>query len=88
MASSFIYRTFFQRNATFWASIFSTAFVAEMVFDSGVDKVFDRINRGVSSFSKFLVALLSVFRERFPLCQSPASLFTNFCCLETMERYR
>lgn len=45
--SGLLYKTFFRRNSTFWASIFATAFVTEMVFDSGVDKIFDRINRGV-----------------------------------------
>jgi len=45
--SSIIYRTIFRRNATFWATIVTTAFFAEIALDSGVDIVFDRLNKGV-----------------------------------------
>ena len=46
--ASFLYRTIFRRNATFWAGIAGVAFFAEIVLDKGVDRVFDALNRGVS----------------------------------------
>jgi Ubiquinol-cytochrome C reductase, UQCRX/QCR9 like len=59
--SGLLYRTIFQRNATFWASILTTAFFAEIAMDSGVDAVFDRINKGVSS--ELCLSFSSIFIE-------------------------
>lgn len=40
------YRTFLKRNSVFWASIVATAFVGEMIIDTGVDRFWNFYNRG------------------------------------------
>lgn len=44
-----IYNTVFKKNSVFVTSIFAGALAFEVVYDSTTDKIWDNLNKGVSS---------------------------------------
>lgn len=44
--STFIYNTFMRRGATFFTTMFATAIAFELVWDYGIDSLWDSWNHG------------------------------------------
>ena len=54
------YNTLFRRSSTFMVTIFVGAFVFERVFDDGMDRLWERMNQGVSHVLVFLLLALKM----------------------------
>ncbi|KAL5414781.1 hypothetical protein PMIN04_008858 [Paraphaeosphaeria minitans] len=45
--TSFVYNTVFRSNVTMLTTVFASAFAMQLAFDTGSDRIWDSINRGV-----------------------------------------
>lgn len=79
------YNTLFRRSSTFMVTIFVGAFVFERVFDDGMDRLWERINQGVS-YTLFVALRTKIMRA----LSKTISVHSTWLCIisiKTKQRY-